>query len=857
MADYLKDSSANAHDALLVNAPTTGTTGVLNEAVTFDGVDDHSTITEHADFKPASITIVGWIKTTNTGTQTIFSNWLETGADWFGYEVTTASSLLSATIYTGNGTTVDIGYVNALGSTVLSDGEWHHVAFSFETASSVKVYVDGALEGSNATALTISYGTHDPVIGARDGDGTLAEYFNGSMDDLRVYNYAVSPQEIYSLFTSTEPTPPVEELIAHYTMDTDDTSGTTLSDVSGSASVHDATTVNDPVVGTGQLNQSLEFNAIDRYITVVDHIDFKPPTRMSVSCWIKTGSLENMGIVQSFSRFDDVYAGWQFMMLNGTPILIIGSNTGNVRATDYDYPTATTNISNNLYHLVTATYDGTNIKMYIDGVLEDTKAYANGLSYNSTYNYVRIGCKNTVGSNRNFLDGSLDNVKIYTKVLTAEEITTIYANESEVVASQAAGYNGTWDEGVFWDRALLPYDRRNLYSLFSTGAAAEGLDLEWRNFFIGINEVVWDVPLEDQHYYDFSIETRNLRGIYSAPCILLGRQVLVADEAPNKLGNITGVAIQSGITLTADSSSVNNTDVANVVWGLSDVNNRNDASFYTETATVPNPSIGSSYGISEISSNLYFEGDKYIWAKLVNTSGLSSDWNREDTNGQLFTPGDTSSSDGTNFIPISMRSERTVYSNYTFYDTDPSSYYNAGWVYVGPNGITNSADYLSCSVNITNGSVDAVEGILYIEFQEIDDFGNYSVMLLTGNSVTFTPGIKTKIFLENITIPKDSGTGDLILVSARMRLELQAGDVVMDSPVFNIGSTANAAASVTQIEQLLNPADTSTDLGQINDSENLLVGDTDSIQSNLATTDTTAGDGPFDDDLTNTGGYYQ
>jgi hypothetical protein len=80
------------------------------------------------------------------------------------------------------------------GTSELPMGAWSHVAAVFD-GTSLHVYVNGAEEGVGSVAFTPTDGSSTLEIGRRMGSGT----FEGGMDDVRVYNRALSAAEIMGL----------------------------------------------------------------------------------------------------------------------------------------------------------------------------------------------------------------------------------------------------------------------------------------------------------------------------------------------------------------------------------------------------------------------------------------------------------------------------------------------------------------------------------------------------------------------------------------------------------------------------------------------------------------------------------
>ena len=78
-------------------------------------------------------------------------------------------------------------------ATTFSEGNWHHVVATYDGTSS-KLYVDGSLEGQVAIAGTITPSTAPLAIGRNGIQDT--DRFRGSIDDVRIYDRALSAAEV-------------------------------------------------------------------------------------------------------------------------------------------------------------------------------------------------------------------------------------------------------------------------------------------------------------------------------------------------------------------------------------------------------------------------------------------------------------------------------------------------------------------------------------------------------------------------------------------------------------------------------------------------------------------------------------
>ncbi|RLI95835.1 MAG: hypothetical protein DRO99_05315, partial [Candidatus Aenigmatarchaeota archaeon] len=118
------------------------------------------------------------------------------------------SSLEFNTIWL-NLNTKDIHYAYGAGSDIIdsdiigNDGNWHHVAVVKDGSSYYEMFVDGTSAGTYESAVTAP-SIDDSRIGSLKYGGTNF-YFNGSIDDVLVFNRSLSAEEIRSLYNSSAP----------------------------------------------------------------------------------------------------------------------------------------------------------------------------------------------------------------------------------------------------------------------------------------------------------------------------------------------------------------------------------------------------------------------------------------------------------------------------------------------------------------------------------------------------------------------------------------------------------------------------------------------------------------------------
>ena len=198
------------------------TDGIYGNALYFDGVDDYVSIGDSPGFDTGDeITVGAWINTAV----------VNAGSAIAVHDLSQAKWLLYAS---GSTHTVSLFYVRtssgwelAGDSSSVSDGVWHYVVGTFRRSSPlarIRMYIDGVLTGTNdgfdESILAGDQGVH---IGSRWGG--LSDGFNGIIDEVRVYDRALSHDEILDLYWSTTHPDPQ-----------DDTTDGDESEVSGTSS---------------------------------------------------------------------------------------------------------------------------------------------------------------------------------------------------------------------------------------------------------------------------------------------------------------------------------------------------------------------------------------------------------------------------------------------------------------------------------------------------------------------------------------------------------------------------------------------------------------------------------------------
>lgn len=180
--------------------------GKSNQAFSFDGVDDRVTFAKPAgNFGTSDFTIAYWMKTTSTGGAFLEKRPacnMDSGASWWGIRGTGTFGLEIAGSRMADYTSIST-------VTSLDDGAWHHVAWTRQ-GTTLQVYVDGALNNSKISSGVANITNNTAMrLGASTCTVDGTQPYRGAVDELRIFNRALSSTEIYATFNEGNAGPPV------------------------------------------------------------------------------------------------------------------------------------------------------------------------------------------------------------------------------------------------------------------------------------------------------------------------------------------------------------------------------------------------------------------------------------------------------------------------------------------------------------------------------------------------------------------------------------------------------------------------------------------------------------------------
>ncbi|WEL23556.1 LamG domain-containing protein [Candidatus Nanohalovita haloferacivicina] len=377
----------------------------------------------------------------------------------------------------------------------LKAGQWNHLAFS-KSSSDLRLFLNGEKVGDWGVSNKMTSSTDPIVIGHEHGGH--ANWFEGSMDDIRFFNRPLSSSEVAKIYSDKDENTP--GLVSHWSGESsgrnltervnnseaywrtpstelvydfesiETSSATDESDNNYDGSVNGRD--NGLLKGGAQIEdgyyfQGLNISGEDDYAEINSSEEFSNMTNISFSVWARPSSSDLTNDPYLIRK----WTNYGLQIVGGSPTLFINA--------DYDtrdqLTSETPNLESGEWQHIVATYSGvTNTsRMYIDGNLVGSATGSQGKVEDSTED---IGFGMTTYSSQfgdSEFNGSIDQAKIFSQELNQSEVEKLHRMED--VSEDLIG-EWTFDN----ENAGKIYDS----SLSSSGISDNALHLD------GINDNV-------------------------------------------------------------------------------------------------------------------------------------------------------------------------------------------------------------------------------------------------------------------------------------------------------------------------------------------------------------------------------
>ncbi len=504
------------------------TAGRYGNAMTFDGINDFimtGNISRNLGTVNGPYTLSGWINVMpgETDGNIIHLSAASNGGGWCLPPVQLVGGKLRVQSWTG---------VAALanGTTTINPGVWYHFTNTWDSTNGLRLYVNGQLDASASQATYSASGSNNYFFfGFNSGIGCSYEngYFNGSIDEVRIYNRSLSADEVNVLYKSnlikfnatqwylqvnystlsgdfvtgegytysasakdiagnenktdtrtinidstpkisfiSPPTPANETSTSNtsvlinvslsepylnevkfnwngtnYTLYNDSLvlmmnfenkselgeNSTYVVDLSKYGNNGNCSGVNCPALNTtaGKYGNAMTFDGINDYFITLNISNTFIPNGFALASWFKTSSGVGTKTIlrTALSGVTDtaMVVNWTSLTPASGDKLTCGGYGG---TWTNQYVIGTSNVNDNNWHYGVCVYDGTTMFVYVDGRLENSFTFGVDPYYTSLPWYIG----RYPVSNIELFNGSIDEVRIYNRSLSADEVYELYAS---------------------------------------------------------------------------------------------------------------------------------------------------------------------------------------------------------------------------------------------------------------------------------------------------------------------------------------------------------------------------------------------------------------------------------------------
>ena len=190
------DSSGKGNNGTWNGTGSYWADGKIGKAGNFNGVDNYVRLkaltgsSVDIDTNPVSISV--WINTNSVTSQKAIlfrgtSDGIGAGGEGYGVWVNSNGKINAGSAAGGNFDSVD----------TISANTWYHIV-AITNGTNSKIYINGIDKTPTGVNISIVPSNKDLIIGAarNKSDTAFGKFFSGKIDNVRIYNYALSPQQV-------------------------------------------------------------------------------------------------------------------------------------------------------------------------------------------------------------------------------------------------------------------------------------------------------------------------------------------------------------------------------------------------------------------------------------------------------------------------------------------------------------------------------------------------------------------------------------------------------------------------------------------------------------------------------------
>jgi len=432
--------SVGMNDGTLEGNVTYGD-GVFGGGFSFDGDGDYVKTSSTTDFSIPNITVSAWVysnavgASTSNGADTVVQRYNENSP--YGWKLGVDSSGLPSWLYYGSSCILDT--ITSSGDSVV--GGWHHLVGTRKSSGGLELYVDGVSVASDGTTDCSDQTVAEPLKIGRWKDSSTDADFNGSIDEVMIFNRTLSCDEIQELYVKGRAN---FEVLSEQDISDDDAANKYdyansegivscwLDGATDSCSDNDGSLADDASWADDALNvrgNSLSLDGDGDYMNIsdADSLDADLNGSFTFSMWYS--GHDNDINMAPFGKWNiggsdaSYMCSFSIATTDELGCYVTPDGTG----ASQTHLSGAGTFSAGWHHLVFF-YNGTYIGSYQDGIFQNATAHTTGV-FDGTYPLIIGEMNHTAATDWN---GSIDEVAIWNRALSTSEIEEVYRQSKDL-----------------------------------------------------------------------------------------------------------------------------------------------------------------------------------------------------------------------------------------------------------------------------------------------------------------------------------------------------------------------------------------------------------------------------------------
>jgi hypothetical protein len=426
------DESGNGNNGTVNGATLTADRfGNAGKAYGFDGINDFIEVNNSPTLSPTLISISLWVNPAGYYLNGVDdANYIVgKGPDFnqghYSLHYKTISKKARPSLGPGSSGL----YVNS--NSDITVNNWRHILSTWD-GNEMKIYIDGSLENSiTNSGFVLGTNSDNLFFGSMAANSTWPYWLNGKIDDIAIYNRALTQQEITALYQGGNTTANCLDLPSNlqqglvgywpFCGNAQDESGNGINLTNNN--------VGFSADRFGNQNAAASFNGTNSYLRT-DPIQALKPKSFTICSWINNSNVAHSGNIVSLSpptwQWGPSYKIWYGDFLGN---IVLDGRMWTPATEWQDINANGLGNENNTWYHVTMTYDSLSMvhKFYVSGILAGSRI--SQLNYEAVPAegfYIGTSRETLNGDLAEFFEGKIDDIAIWNRALSPQEITQLY-----------------------------------------------------------------------------------------------------------------------------------------------------------------------------------------------------------------------------------------------------------------------------------------------------------------------------------------------------------------------------------------------------------------------------------------------